>query len=73
MLQVDGDILATCLEKRRLGGLLGRPEHAKRFMELLDELEGGKHTLNLPAGVNRLSSYVLLAYDIMEYFLRDPL
>jgi len=72
-MQVDGDILATCLEKRHLERLLGRPEHAKRFVELLDELEGGKYTSQLPSGTNKLLFYVLLAYDIMEYFLRDPL
>lgn len=72
-MQVNGDILGTCLEKGHLERLLGRPEHARRFVELLDELEGGKHTLHLPGGVNKLTFYVLLAYDIMEYFLRDPL
>lgn len=72
-MQVDGDILGTCLEKRHLERLLEKPEHSKRFVELLDKVEGGLYTSQVPSGANKLPTYVSLAYDYMAYFLRNPL
>lgn len=72
-MQVDGDLLRRCLEARGLERLLGSPSLVKRFIDLTNALEGGKHTANLANDAEKLKSYVLLAYDIMEYFLKRPL
>ncbi|KAK3318348.1 mono-functional DNA-alkylating methyl methanesulfonate N-term-domain-containing protein [Apodospora peruviana] len=72
-MQVDGDMLKRCLDQRALQGLLSHPCHAARFMELLDQLEEGKHTAQLSsAGSSKMEDYVLLTYEIIEYFLQRP-
>lgn len=72
-MQVDGDLLRRCVEIRGLENLLGSSDHAKRFMDLMDALDGGKYTAKLEDGPGKLTSYILLAYDILEYFLKRPL
>lgn len=66
---VDGDMLQRCLERRALERLMTWPSHEKRFVELLDGLEGGRYT----AGLVGRERYFGLAYDILDYYLRPAL
>ncbi|KAM7196411.1 Mono-functional DNA-alkylating methyl methanesulfonate N-term domain containing protein [Naviculisporaceae sp. PSN 640] len=74
-MHVDGDLLRRCLETRGLERLLGKPIHVEAFMELVDSLDNGKHAASARSAddAEKFRSYVLLAYDIMEYFLQRPL
>jgi hypothetical protein len=66
-MQVDGDILQQCLEKRALEQLMARPEHMSRFMVLLQQLDEGRHTAGLAP--EDYAGHFQLAYDILEYYL----
>lgn len=69
-MQVDGDVLQRCLDKQALEHLVS--EHAVRFRELLDALDGGEHTDNFKE-FGQMSDYLDLAYDVLEYFLEPVL
>jgi hypothetical protein len=73
-MQVDGDMLRRCLEKRALGGLISQPSHVSRFKELLDDLENGQHTAEFRMDGDGVDGqYFGLAYEILEYFLAPVL
>lgn len=71
-MHVDGDILRRYLEKRALERLVVAPQHVSRFIELLDELDDGRHTAGFAAGGD-YRRYFQLAYDILEYYLQPVL
>jgi len=71
-MQVDGDMLRRCLEKRALERLLSWPDHESRFFELLGDLEDGVHTVGL-VGPGARDQFFKIAYDILDYFLRPVL
>lgn len=75
-MQVDGDLMQRCLEKRALEGLIGRrAEWMGLFREYLDGVDGGRWTREFVGGAmgeseeERGAKYFALAYDILEYFL----
>ncbi|KAK3368990.1 mono-functional DNA-alkylating methyl methanesulfonate N-term-domain-containing protein [Lasiosphaeria ovina] len=71
-MQVDGDLLRRCLDKRILERLMSPPSRESRFTELLDELDDGQHTAGLAAEGDR-DRYFGLAYEILDYFLQPVL
>ncbi|KAK4100821.1 hypothetical protein N658DRAFT_83610 [Parathielavia hyrcaniae] len=66
-MQVDGDVLRRCLERRALERLVCKQAHVKRLMELLAELDGGVHTAGLAEGDHK--GYFQLVYHVLEYYL----
>lgn len=75
-LQIDGDLMQRCLDKRALEGLIGRrSQWMTLFQEYLDGVDGGRWTREyiwtMEEGDNteRDARYYALAYDILEYFL----
>lgn len=71
-MQVDGDVLQRCLDKRALEQLTSEPECANRFRQLLDALGSGKYTESFQDSDNA-SLYLDLAYDILRYYLAPVL
>ncbi|RDW58079.1 hypothetical protein BP6252_13490 [Coleophoma cylindrospora] len=73
-MHIDGDILKRCIEEQRLEELLGsiQEEHAMpvfdRFVELLQELHGGKLEKNASQ-----QAYIAQAYLDLEFYLRPVL
>ncbi|KAF3768013.1 hypothetical protein M406DRAFT_254924 [Cryphonectria parasitica EP155] len=78
-MQVDGDLMQRCLEKRALEGLMTkREEWMGMFVEYLDRLDNGRWTKDFSGdedndigmdGDGLRRRYFDLAYDILEYFL----
>lgn len=80
-MQVDGDLMQRCLEKRALEDLLGKREEWMRlFVQYLDRVDGGRWTkgfrdreedvvMDSDDRSERKEWYFDLAYEIMEYFL----
>jgi hypothetical protein len=66
-MQVDGDVLRRCLERKALERLVVKQGHVKRFMELLGELDGGAYTAGLAEGDH--AAYFRVAYEVLEYYL----
>ncbi|KAK4450700.1 mono-functional DNA-alkylating methyl methanesulfonate N-term-domain-containing protein [Podospora aff. communis PSN243] len=71
-MQVDGDMLQRCLEKRALQRLLSWPAHEARFAELLAALDDGKHVAGRTMTESREELFDV-AYDVLDYFLRPVL
>ncbi|KAK4126346.1 hypothetical protein N657DRAFT_654749 [Parathielavia appendiculata] len=70
-MQVDGDVLRRCLERRALERLVWKQGHVKRLMEFLADLDGGLHTAGLAEGDHK--GYFQLAYQVLEYYLSPAL
>lgn len=82
-MQVDGDLMQRCLEKRALEGLMSkREEWMEMFVDYLDGVDGGRWTKGFQEedgedeedamtmdGEERRRKYFALAYEILEYFL----
>lgn len=75
-MQVDGDLMQRCLDKKALEGLIGRrAEWMKLFREYLEGVDGGRWTKDWGEVINEeeeeqtIRRYFALAYDILEYFL----
>lgn len=78
-MQVDGDLMQRCLEKRALESLMSKKdEWMEMFVEYLDRVDGGRWTKGFQVDENedatmdvdeRRRRYFDLAYDILEYFL----
>lgn len=76
-LQIDGDLMQRCLDKRALEGLIGRrSQWVTLFQEYLDGVDGGrwtrefiKTTVEEDDNAEQDGRYYALAYDILEYFL----
>lgn len=80
-MQVDGDLMQRCVDKRALEELIGRRgEWVGLFQEYLDGIDGGRWTTGWSAGAQDEEyqdqkeevigrKYFALAYDILEYFL----
>lgn len=71
-MQVDGDILERCLDKRALEDLVSRPDHAGRLRELVDAVSDTR------AGEDGMSSGratdpISLAYEILRYYTSPAL
>ncbi|KAH6631648.1 mono-functional DNA-alkylating methyl methanesulfonate N-term-domain-containing protein [Chaetomium tenue] len=66
-MQVDGDILQRCLERRVLELLVGKDEY-ERLARLLRALDGGRHTEGF-AEKGDYAKYFRLAYEVLEYYL----
>ncbi|KAI1765486.1 hypothetical protein GGR53DRAFT_465312 [Hypoxylon sp. FL1150] len=72
-MQVDGDILQRCVERRALGALVAKPQFMRRLRELLEPLDEEKALL-----VRREPPYqdmpcIELAYRILAYYLAPVL
>ncbi|KAJ9131153.1 Mono-functional DNA-alkylating methyl methanesulfonate domain protein [Pleurostoma richardsiae] len=70
-MQVDGDFLKRCTDKRAVAGLV--ENHLERFKELLDGVEEGRWTAGFKDESHPTTRYVELAYDILDYFLAPVL
>ncbi|KAK4166009.1 mono-functional DNA-alkylating methyl methanesulfonate N-term-domain-containing protein [Cladorrhinum sp. PSN259] len=68
-MQVDGDLLERVLAKGELARLVSKPQFLLRFMELLEEIDDGRHTTGFSVE-NDGERYLKLGYDILDYFLR---
>ncbi|KAL2267512.1 hypothetical protein VTJ83DRAFT_4789 [Remersonia thermophila] len=68
-MHVDGDILKRCLDARTLEQLLARPTQRERLVELLGQLDGGRHTAGMKVVEGDYGEYFRLAYDVLEYYL----
>ncbi|RKU47218.1 hypothetical protein DL546_008353 [Coniochaeta pulveracea] len=69
-MHVDGDVLQQVYDKKALERLVATPSTLSRLRELLDEVEGGEYTLDIPVdGLDVAERYYKLAYRILEYFL----
>lgn len=78
-MQVDGDLMQRCLDKRALEGLMATNEvWMEMLVEYLDEVDNGRWTKGFSGddendtemdGDERRKKYFALAYDILEYFL----
>ncbi|KAK6957381.1 hypothetical protein Daesc_000165 [Daldinia eschscholtzii] len=68
-MQVDGDILQRCLEKRALEELVSQPQHIRRFRELLEPLDEDRFlTLSRQEPDSNTACYEL-GYSILKYYL----
>lgn len=73
-MQVDGDLMQRCLEKRALENLIQkRGEWIGMFVGYLDGVDGGRWTREfkeqMDDGKEKRRRYFELAYEILEYFL----
>lgn len=79
-MQIDGDLMQRCLEKRALEGLVNkRSEWMEMFVDYLDRVDDGRWTKSFQVDENeedatmdvdeRRLRYFDLAYDILQYFL----
>ncbi|KAH6659037.1 mono-functional DNA-alkylating methyl methanesulfonate N-term-domain-containing protein [Truncatella angustata] len=71
-MQVDGDILQRCYDKGVLEELVSQSAYATRLRQLLEAVDGGKHTQAM-GGPAQMSEYIELAYDILEHYLAPVL
>ncbi|KAI0828438.1 hypothetical protein F5Y06DRAFT_290978 [Hypoxylon sp. FL0890] len=67
-MQVDGNILQRCLERRALEKLTSKPQHLQRFRELLKPLDEDKCLPSEEGLVDDAPVYEL-AYTILKYYL----
>lgn len=69
-MQIDGDMLQRCLDKGALERLMSNPDDLVRLAEILDDIDGGRHTEGFSglAGGAR-DETIALTYDILEHFL----
>ncbi|OTA58363.1 hypothetical protein K449DRAFT_122920 [Hypoxylon sp. EC38] len=67
-MQVDGNILQRCLDKRALEELVSEPPHLHRFRELLEPLDEDKY-LSSEEGPTSDTAVYELAYTILKYYL----
>ncbi|KAI1498641.1 mono-functional DNA-alkylating methyl methanesulfonate N-term-domain-containing protein [Biscogniauxia marginata] len=66
-MHVDGDILQRCLDKHALEEITSEPQHSRRLRELLQSLDGGKHTSGFQETDDK--QFYELAYRILKYYL----
>lgn len=72
-MQVDGDILQRCVERRALALLVSKPQHMRRLKELLEPLDEEKVLLVPREPPYQNTPYIDLAYCILAYYLAPVL
>ncbi|TPX14965.1 uncharacterized protein E0L32_004795 [Thyridium curvatum] len=84
-MHIDGDMLQRCFELRAVERLFARRVHAAQLVRLLNNLDGGRWTMDFRADDSRgsdegpremvaldrstMARYFALVYDILEYYL----
>ncbi|KAI1470467.1 mono-functional DNA-alkylating methyl methanesulfonate N-term-domain-containing protein [Daldinia caldariorum] len=72
-MQVDGDILQRCLEKRALEELVSEPQHLRRFQELLEPLDEDDSISSSQQDLDSNTACYELGYSILKYYLSPVL
>lgn len=72
-MQVDGDILQRCVERRALALLVSKPQHMQRLRELLEPLDEENVLQATREPPYQDGPYIKLAYRILAYYLAPVL